>query len=62
MKVLLNVGSIVKYWEHDDGDWKTPKVLGRGSKVSRKYANFHNLQDTTSNETGCIDFEQLTHW
>ena len=62
MKVSFNVGSIVKYREHDHDDWKTAEVLGRGGKVSRKCANFYNLQDTTSNETGYIDFEQLNHW
>ena len=57
MKVSPTVESIAKYREHDDSDWKITKVLGRGGKVSRKYASFYNIEDITSN-----DFEQLTHW
>ena len=55
--VSLKEGSIVKYWEHDDSDQKTAKVLG---KVSGKYANFQNIEDTASNETQLILNNSIT--
>lgn len=47
--------------EDDDGDWKTGTVVVRGGKVSWQYADSYNTQNTTSNETECIDFGQLNH-
>ena len=52
----------MKYKGNDNNEWKTAKILSRGSKARGKYSTFYNIEDCVSHEKQCIDFKNLNSW